>query len=144
MQINSSSYITSIYQMDNTINDKSPNASPLSRSETTTDTVTISDAGLSAERKLQQMANKYDPTNMSYSELTRMSSELQVNGLITSQEGLTMRAPPSRNFDPDEKYDTVALARKSVAFDQSLSAAQSKGAALRANVLDILETLQKR
>ena len=130
--------------MDNTINDKSPNASPLSRSETTTDTVTISDAGLSAERKLQQMANKYDPTNMSYSELTRMSSELQLNGLITSQEGLAMRAPPSRDFDPDEKYDTVALARKSVAFDQSLSAAQSKDATLRTSVLDILETLQGR
>ena len=144
MQINSSSYITSIYQMDNTINDKSPNASPLSRSETTTDTVTISDAGLSAERKLQQMANKYDPTNMSYSELTRMSSELQLNGLITSQEGLAMRAPPSRDFDPDEKYDTVALARKSAAFDQSLSAAQSKDATLRTSVLDILETLQGR
>ncbi|MEH6710360.1 hypothetical protein [Paraglaciecola polaris] len=144
MQINSSSYITSIYQMDNTINDKSPNASPLSRSETTTDTVTISDAGLSAERKLQQMAHKYDPTNMSYSELTRMSSELQLNGLITSQEGLAMRAPPSRDFDPDEKYDTVALARKSVAFDQSLSAAQSKDATLRTSVLDILETLQGR
>ena len=127
--------------MDNTINDKSPNASPLSRSETTTDTVTISDAGLSAERKLQQMAHKYDPTNMSYSELTRMSSELQ---LITSQEGLAMRAPPSRDFDPDEKYDTVALARKSVAFDQSLSAAQSKDATLRTSVLDILETLQGR
>ncbi|GAC34512.1 hypothetical protein GPLA_3624 [Paraglaciecola polaris LMG 21857] len=130
--------------MDNTINDKSPNASPLSRSETTTDTVTISDAGLSAERKLQQMAHKYDPTNMSYSELTRMSSELQLNGLITSQEGLAMRAPPSRDFDPDEKYDTVALARKSVAFDQSLSAAQSKDATLRTSVLDILETLQGR
>ncbi len=130
--------------MDNTINDKSPNASPISPSETTTDTVTISDAGKNAEIKLQEMANKYDPTHMSYSELTRMSSELQLNGLITSQEGLAMRAPPSRDFDPDEKYDTVALARKSVAFDQSLNAAQSKDATLRASVLDILETLQGR
>ncbi|WP_166426075.1 hypothetical protein [Paraglaciecola sp. 20A4] len=144
MQINSNSYMTSIYPMDNTINDKSPNASPISPSETTTDTVTISDAGKNAEIKLQEMANKYDPTHMSYSELTRMSSELQLNGLITSQEGLAMRAPPSRDFDPDEKYDTVALARKSVAFDQSLNAAQSKDATLRASVLDILETLQGR
>ena len=144
MQINSSNQVSRIYQTDNTIATDSTNYNPTTQSKNTTDTVNISNAGLNAEKKLQEIANKYDPTNMSYNELTRMSSELQINGLITSQEGLAMRAPPSRDFDPDEKYDTVALARKSVEFDQSLGSAQSNDAKLRASVLDMLETIQHK
>lgn len=143
MEISSDNQVTRIYQMNSATAVVSTNSSVPSNNKTTTDRVTISDTALNAERKLQEIANQYEPTNMSYSELIHMSSELQSNGLITPQEGLAMRAPPSRYFDPSEKYNTVALARKSVEFDQSLGSAQGKDAKIRASVLDVLETLQK-
>ena len=143
MQIDNSNQASRIYHLNNTIAGNLTNASAPTRNEILTDTVTISDAGANAANKLQEIANKYDATNMSHSELTRMSSELQLNELISSQEGLAMRAPPSMGFDPDKRYDTVAAARKSVEFDQSLGSAQSKDAKLRASVLDVLETMQK-
>tara|TARA_R110002167_G_scaffold38470_4_gene119840 strand:- start:5892 stop:6356 length:465 start_codon:yes stop_codon:yes gene_type:complete len=143
MQINSNDHVSRIYQMNNTSSSAavSSHSSDTIKNETA-DKVTLSEAGLNAESKWQEIANKYDPTNMSYDELSRMASDLHLNGLITSQEALAMRAPPSRDFDPDEKYDTVALARQSVEFDQSLGAAQGKDAQLRVSVLNILETIQ--
>lgn len=141
MQINSSNQVSRIYHMDDAIAGNSTKSSTSTQTEALTDTVTISDAGSNVERKLQEVANKYDPTNMSHSELTRLSSELQLNGLITPQEGLAMRAPPSRGFDADDKYDVLALARKTVEFDQSIGTAQNTDAKLRANVLNVLESL---
>ncbi|MEP4891675.1 MAG: hypothetical protein ABJV04_16760 [Aliiglaciecola sp.] len=147
MEINNNSQLSSIYQssknqgVDTTHSNLLSNIDQ-SNNDSHADKVTLSQAGLDAETKLQEIASQYDPTNMSYKELTHMSSELQLNGLITPQQGLAMRAPPSRDFDADEKYDVLALARKSVEFDQSIGAAQNTDAKLRANVLNVLESLQ--
>ncbi|GAB2686426.1 hypothetical protein Q4574_18475 [Aliiglaciecola sp. 3_MG-2023] len=142
MEINNNSQLSSIYQSSKNQGADTTHSNQLSNNHSSADKVTLSQAGLIAETKFQEVADQYDPTNMSYNELTRMSSELQLDGLITSQEGLAMRAPPSRDFDADEKYDVLALARKSVEFDQSIGTAQNKDAQLRANVLDVLERLQ--
>ena len=143
MQINSSEQVSRIYQMNSASSALTTNPRAVSKNESTSDQVTLSEAGMNAQRKLQEIANNYDPTNMSYSELCNMASDLHQNGLITSGEALAMSAPPSIDFDPNAKYDTVAAARKSVEFDQSLGGAQNESAKLRAGVLDILERLQR-
>lgn len=141
MQINSGDQISQVYRMNN---DTSAVVSTHS-SDTTkgqaADKLTLSEAGRNAGNKWQEIANQYDPTNISYNELTSMSFNLQESGLITPAEGLAMRAPPSRDFNPNEKYDTLALARQAVEFDNSLGATQDKSAQLRVRVLEVLETL---
>lgn len=141
MLINNNTQTSLIYQTKS--NDSSvTNSNTSIKNENGVDKVIISDAGLNAENKWQEIANKYDPSNMSYHELGKMSSDLELNGLITSEEGLALRAPPNRDFSPDKKYDAVALAKRSVEFDQSLGGMQGKDAQLRLNVLDILEKIQ--
>jgi hypothetical protein len=142
MEINNNSQVSNLYQRYSNTTSISADTSMSKSNKTNTDSVTISDTALNAANKLEEIANKYDPSNMSYSELTNMSSELQLSGLIASEEGLAMRAPPSISFDPDKKYDAVALAQKSVAFDQSIGTAQGNDARLRASVLNVLETIQ--
>jgi hypothetical protein len=141
MQINSPDHVSRIYQMSNSATSVTTNSNATNK-YTTADKVTLSEAGLNAESKLQDIAAKYDPNNMSYNQLVSMGTELLENGLITSQESLALMAPPSRNFDPNEKYDTVALAKQSAAFDQSLGNIHSKDATLRASVLEMLQTIQ--
>jgi len=141
MQINSPDQVSRIYQMSDSATSVATNLN-VANTKQTTDKVTLSEAGLNAESKLQDIAAKYNPNNMSYNQLVSMGAELLENGLITSQESLALMAPPSRNFDPDEKYDTVALAKQSVAFDQSLGNTHSKDATLRASVLEMLQTIQ--
>lgn len=141
MQINSNDQVSRIYQMNNTAAAVQSRSAETIKNETA-DKVTISDVGRNAESELQEIADKYDPTNMSYNELGSMVSSLRENGLITSQESLALMMPPSRHFDPDEKYDTIAAARQKVEFDQSLGAAQGRDAQLRVSVLNILETIQ--
>ncbi|GAC24817.1 hypothetical protein GMES_2522 [Paraglaciecola mesophila KMM 241] len=141
MQINSPDQVSRIYQMSDSATSVAKNLN-VANTKQTTDKVTLSEAGLNAESKLQDIAAKYNPNNMSYNQLVSMGAELLENGLITSQESLALMAPPSRNFDPDEKYDTVALAKQSAAFDQSLGNTHSKDAALRAGVLEMLQTIQ--
>jgi hypothetical protein len=139
--INSNNQVSLIYQAQRNTANTATNSNTAIKSESTADKVTISKSGLNAESKWQEAANQYNPRNMSYHELGKMSSALELNGLITPQEGLALRAPPSMNFDPNEKYDTLALAKKSVAFDQSLGAT-GKDAQLRGRALQILETIQ--
>ncbi|ABG42424.1 hypothetical protein Patl_3924 [Paraglaciecola sp. T6c] len=141
MYINSPNQVSRIYQMSDTATSVATDLNAANKNQTT-DKVTLSDAGLNAESKLQEIAAKYNPNNMSYNELVSMGTELLENGLITSRESLTLMAPPSRNFAPDEKYDTIALAKQSAAFDQSLGTIHSKDAKLRASVLEMLQTIQ--
>ncbi|GGZ78924.1 hypothetical protein [Paraglaciecola chathamensis] len=141
MHINSSDQVSRIYQMKDTATPNTTNLNAANKNQTA-DKITLSEAGLNAESKMQDIAAKYDPSNMSYNELVSMGTELLENGLITSQESLALMAPPSRNFDPDEKYDTVALAKQSAAFDQSLGNTHSKDAKLRASVLEMLQAIQ--
>lgn len=141
MHINNHDQVSRIYQMSDSATSVATDLNATNKNETA-DKVTLSNAGLNAESKLQSIAAKYNPNHMSYNELVSMGTELLENGLITSQESLALMAPPSRNFDPDEKYDTVALAKQSVAFDESLGSAHSKDAKLRASVLEVLQTIQ--
>lgn len=142
MQINSNDQVSRIYQINNTASVGAQTHSVDTIKHETADKVTISEAGRNAESKWQEIADKYDPTNMSYNELSDMGTELIENGLITSKEALALLAPPSRDFNPDEKYDTVALAKQSVEFDQSLGGTQGRDAQLRVRRLEILETIQ--
>jgi len=142
MLINSSAHTNLVYQTKGNDSSNVNNSNISIKSENGADKVIISDAGLNAENKWQEIVNKYDPANMSYRELGKMSSDLELNGLITSEEGLALRAPPSREFSPDKKYDTVALAKRSVEFDQSAGGIQGKDAQLRLKALDILEKIQ--
>lgn len=130
------------YQTKSNDSSNVTNSNASIKSENGADKVIISDAGFNAENKWQEIANKYDPANMSYRELSKMSSDLELNGLITSAEGLALRAPPSREFSPDKKYDTVALAKRAVEFDQLSGGIQGKDAQLRMKALDILEKIQ--
>jgi len=141
MLINSNSQASHIYQTQSNAPHTTTSSNTPVKNENTADKITISEAGLNAESKLQEIAKHYDPKNMSYNELSKMSSTLELNGLITPQEGLALRAPPKMNFDPNEKYDTVALAKKSVEFDQSLGMA-GRDSQLRVRALNILETIQ--
>lgn len=142
MQINSNDQVSRIYQINNTASAGIQTRSADTIKHETADKVTISEAGLKAGSKWQEIADKYDPTNMSYDELSSMASDLHLNGLITSEEALAMRVPPNRHFEFDEKYDTVALAKQSVEFDQSLGGTQGRDAQLRVRRLEILETIQ--
>lgn len=139
MLVHSNNQASHIYQAQS--NTPIRDANTTVNNKNTADKVTISDAGLNAESKWQKIANQYDPTNMSYNNLANMVTDLRKNELITSGESLALLAPPSMNFDPNEKYNTVALARKSVEFDQSLNTT-NKDAQLRAKSLSILETIQ--
>ncbi|MBU2871303.1 hypothetical protein [Colwellia sp. E2M01] len=141
MEIKSNNQINFAYQNKPTTTEQNE-MNVLISTTRNSDTVTISNAALQAENQLHNIASKYDPTNMSYHELNEMSSELQSSGLITAQEGLAMRAPPSIEFNPNEKYDALSSARKSVDFDRSYGATNQKDAQLRASVLDIFERLQ--
>lgn len=142
MLVNNNTQASLIYQTQNKGSVTVTNSDTSIKSENGVDKITISDEGFNAESKWQEIADQYDPENMSYHELCKMSSNLESNGLITSQEGLALRAPPSHGFAPDKKYDTVALARKSVESDQSFGVTQGKDVQLRVRALDILERLK--
>ncbi|MGY8836905.1 MAG: hypothetical protein ACKVH6_09295 [Enterobacterales bacterium] len=141
MLINSSNQASRIYQTESNTPTLITNTSTSIKNKDLADKVTISPAALNAENTWKEIANKFDPSNMSYNELTSMVTELHEGGLITSNESLALRAPPSMNFDSNEKFNMIAQAKKSVEFDQSLGNAD-KNAQLRVRVLDILETIQ--
>ena len=80
--------------------------------KTETDTVSISSAGRNAEAKWQEIANKYDMTNISGNEVMGMAKELYDNKLISSGQMLDMYTPPSIDFNLDEKVNYVAHVTK--------------------------------
>ena len=140
MLVHSNNQASHIYQAQSNMPIRDANTTV--NNKNTADKVTISDAGLNAENKWQEIASKYDPTNMSYNNLTDMVTDLRKNELISSQESLALLAPPSMNFDPNERYNALALAKKSVEFDQSLGTTNID-AQLRVRSLSILEKIQK-
>lgn len=138
MLVHSNNQASRIYQAQSSTTITDTN---ITVNKSAADKVTISDAGLNAENKWQDIAKQYNPTNISYNELANMVTSLRESELITSEESLALLAPPSMNFDPNEKYNALASARKSVEFDQSPSTT-SRDAQLRIRSLDILETIQ--
>ncbi|PHR25859.1 MAG: hypothetical protein COA36_13400 [Desulfotalea sp.] len=80
--------------------------------KTETATVSISSAGRNAEDKWQEIADKYDMTNISANEIMGMAEELYDNKLISSSQMLDMYTLPSIDFNPDEKINYVAHVTK--------------------------------
>lgn len=122
MQINN---ITQAYKINNTQNDESTQVITISNNtspKVQTDTVSISPAGKNAEKKWQEIANKYDVTNMSQTEVGKMTKELHDNKLIPNDVLLHMLAPASMNQDPDQKYDVLSQMRISLEFAESTNA----------------------
>jgi len=120
MQVSNNTYA---YSINNIQSDKSSPVTAVSNSTTTkaqTDTVTISHAGRNAEEKWQDIASKYDVTNMSQSEVGKMTEELYDNKLIPKDVLIHMLAPASMNQDPDQKYDVFSQMRKSLEFAESI------------------------
>jgi len=120
MQVNSQTQAYSINQTRN--NSSSPITAELSNAtagKTETDRITISSEGQNAAEKWRAIANKYDVTNMSQSELVTMTMDLNENKMIPESVGLHMLAPPSMNHDPDKKYDVLTGMRDEYEFQKN-------------------------
>ncbi|MDH3326448.1 MAG: hypothetical protein OEM38_07015 [Gammaproteobacteria bacterium] len=118
MFINSNFQVSHSYQVQNTNTNNSNNAGVAAKDRTAaaTDTVSISNAGLNANDKWQDIANKYDVTNISQNEAGSMVSELFDNKIINSTDALYLMAPRAMNINPEVKFDFLATARKSLDF----------------------------
>ncbi|MBO1255153.1 hypothetical protein J3L16_05555 [Alteromonas sp. 5E99-2] len=114
MQVNGAQYYSSqidVVQKGN-LSPKSTVPSTLSTPATTkstADTVSISTAGLSAEQRWQEIADKYDLTNVTANEVTTMAKELYDNKLISATEMFDMYVPEDINFhlNLDTKRDHI-------------------------------------
>ena len=111
---------------------------------TSTDKVTISDAGRNAESKWQVISRKYDVTNISSNDLVKMSKELYDNKLITEEEHLLMCSPMTIDSDGDmsSKHNFLNIMRDSLSY--ALKAGDTpKGISMRVARIDILEQLER-
>tara|TARA_Y100000782_G_scaffold25272_1_gene27897 strand:+ start:6701 stop:7180 length:480 start_codon:yes stop_codon:yes gene_type:complete len=113
---------------------------PTAETSPQTQSVQISSAGKNAEQNWQNIAQKYDVTNISGAERRAMTGELMGAGLISSTEGLVMAAPSSMNENPSEKENYLEV------MQQSLDLAKNNGSAaeqveLLESVLSILDKL---
>ena len=111
---------------------------------TETDTVVISSAGRNAETKWQEIADKYDMTNISGNEVMGMAKELYDNKLISSSQMLDMYTPPSIDFNLDEKVNYVAHVTKELESQKSRSdgSAQMRNAIeAKSRVFDIVKRI---
>jgi hypothetical protein len=108
------------------------------------DTVSISSAGRNAEAKWQEIADKYDMTNISPNEVMGMAKELYDNKLISSSQMLDMAIIPSIDFNPDEKVNYVAHVTKELESLKSYNdgSAQMRNAIeAKSRVLDIAKRI---
>jgi len=78
----------------------------------TSDSVHISNLGLSADSNWQMIANKYNVNNISQHEAGTMVSSLVDSKLISSTDGLFLMAPTGMQQDPKEKYDLLGSMQK--------------------------------
>ena len=112
--------------------------------KTETDTVSISSAGRNAEAKWQEIANKYDMTNISWNEVMGMAKELYDNKLISSGQMLDMYTPPSIDFNLDEKVNYVAHVTKeleSLKLHSDGSAQMRNAIEAKSRVFDIVKLI---
>ncbi len=142
MQINNSAQAYNINQVQNNNPNASIGTDNTTTTKTQTDTVTISNAGRNAEEKWQSIANRYDVTNMSQTEVGKMTEELHNNALIPEGVRMHMLAPASMNQDLDQKYDVLSRMRDSLDFSKSVNAAP-KQIEKQTQVVDIFERLSE-
>jgi len=141
MHINNNAQANSIYKLQGTMPDTANNsASPVNK-KTSTETVSISNAGLYASSNWQKIASNYDVTNISQNEMASMVTSLTDNKLISSTDSLYLMAPHSMNLDPDVKFDLLASTQKALAFNKE-NGGSAEGIKNQERAIDILERLQ--
>ena len=118
MQVNNHVHVSNMNQTRNNNPDSESKVSSVAT--TNTETVTISSAGKNAEDKWQTIANKYDVTHMSHSEVSAMTEELYDNKLIEKDVMLHMMAPASMNQDFELKYNVLDQSRDSFEFAKNI------------------------
>jgi len=118
MQINQSTGANSLYQPKNEQSVSTKTASDNSNKHVSGEQVSISPAGHSAEAKWQQIAAKYDVTNISTNDRATMAAELRGNGLISTKDQMAMMAPLSMNDDLETKVDFLSINRESLAVER--------------------------
>ncbi|MGO5000509.1 hypothetical protein [Oceanisphaera sp. W20_SRM_FM3] len=64
------------------------------------------------KKNWQEIAKKFDVSNISQNEMGDMVSNLVNNKLISSTDSLFLMAPTSMNQDPEIKYDLLESMRK--------------------------------
>lgn len=104
------------------------------------DNVTISEDAKRFNDKMQDIANKYDVTNMSTTERIAMAQELNDSQLMPDGVMLAMVAPLSMNEDVDQKTDYLNTMRESFAFLSKMGG-NSEQLELTRKQLDLLEHL---
>ncbi|KAA1160877.1 MULTISPECIES: hypothetical protein [Alteromonadales] len=113
MHINNSAQLNQIYKTQSPSYNMLSNADRITENKAlTTDTVDISNAGLNAKKNWQEIAKKFDVSNISQNEMGDMVSNLVDNKLISSTDSLFLMAPTSMNQDPEIKYDLLESMRK--------------------------------
>ena len=141
MHINNNVQANSIYKLQGTTADAANNSAGRVSKMTSTDTVSISNAGINASNNWQKIASNYDVTNISQNEMASMVTSLTDNKLISSTDGLFLMAPRSMNLDPDVKFNLLATTQKALAFDKE-NGGSAEGIKNKERAVDILEKLQ--
>ena len=141
MHVNSHAQAYGVNQIRNNNSYPTTEVSNVTTAKTETDTVAISNAGRNAEEKWQTIANKYDVTNMSQSEVATMTEELYENKLIPQDVLLHMIAPASMNQDPDQKYNVLSRMRDSLEFSKNRGS-NPEQLEIQKRVVEIFERLK--
>lgn len=98
MQINSTSPLQAINELQNSSIDKAQVINNPQKPAISTDTVTISSAALSMEENTKAIMKDYDLNKISYNALEEMGGKLRDAGIISDHEFLIELVPPSIFF----------------------------------------------
>ena len=117
-----------------------------------TDSVNISDAAKEMSNIEQDIASRYDVTNMTESERVSMANELFDNDLITQRQHSVMSLPfqsflaektgTMDTYDPNEKFNYLQQRIDQLSFTKS-SGASTQEMELDEGIVSILENLNK-
>lgn len=118
---------------------KEPAQASISQHE---DKVSISADAYSVGKNWQNIAAKYDVTNISNQDRTNLAGELQEKGLISGEVGIFMAMPLSMSQNPNEKTNFIDVAKQSLqnSIDGGASSEQIE---LRKKAIGILEHLKE-
>ena len=116
MEISRFTPATNVYAAQNSPSARKyqTNQTESTQQNTNMKTVVISDAGKNAEAKFNEIAEKYDMTNISANEIMTMSKELYDNKLISSTQMLDMYTLPGIDFDLNEKVNYIDHVTKEI------------------------------
>jgi len=142
MQVNNNAQVYSINQIRNNNSTHATEVSNVATTQTENDIVSISKVGKNAEKKWQNIANKYDVSNMSQTEIGKMTKELDDNKLIPKGVLLHMLAPASMNQDPDQKYNILSRMRDSFEFSKNIGVNQNQ-LEMQRQVVEVFDLLNE-